>query len=235
MDPTQCPKRACPLRTKSGHVAPHGKRRFGPPGAPLGGLGDNRPVRLHGGLLSLGAVALTLGACDSDNGSESSELLDEAKSFDEYALYFVGDSYDDLPLSFAGLGPGSGEGLRRSWSFGYGDCDSEGEGGCPLPLEVQNWSICTRFPALYPGPTPRTESVRGAETLRAGGAGGGLDVYTGRTAVVIFGQGDDKAQVVENLRPVADGSEPNHLPPPAPAALEGKLPCQRGPLDRVSH
>ena len=107
----------------------------------------------------------------------------------------------------------------------------EGEGGCPLPLEIQNWSICTRFPALYPGPTPKTESVRGAETLRAGG---GLDVYTGRTAVVIFGQGDDKARVVEDLRTVANGAEPKSLPPPVAGALEGKLACQRGPLDRVS-
>ena len=189
-----------------------------------------RPVRLRR-LVVLVALPLSLGACDRVSEPDTSEL-DAARSFDEYTLYYVGDSYDDLPLTFAGLGPGSGEGVRRAWSFGYGDCEPpEGEGGCPLPLEVQNWSICTRFPALYPGQTPKTRSVHGAETLRAGG---GLDVYTGRTTVVIFGQGDDKAQVVEDLRPVAGGSEPNLLPPPGPGALEGKLPCQRGPLDRVS-
>ena len=189
-------------------------------------------MRRHAGLLVLVSATLTLGACGSDSGSETSEL-DEARSFDDYALYYVGESYDDLSLAFAGLGPGDGEGLRRSWSFGYGDCEPpEGEGGCPLPLEIQNWSICTRFPALYPGPTPKTESVGGAETLRAGG---GLDVYTGRTAVVIFGQGDAKAQVLEDLRPVAGGAGPNRLPPPVPGALEGELPCQRGPQERVSH
>jgi hypothetical protein len=188
-------------------------------------------VRWHRGPLILVAMALTLGACDGESGSDTS-AVDEASSFDDYTLYYVGKSYDNLPLTFAELGPGHGEGRRRAWSFGYGDCElPEGEGGCPLPLEIQNWSICTRFPALYPGPIPNTESVRGAETLRAGG---GLDVYTGRTAVVVFGQGDDKAQVVEDLRRVADGVEPKRLPPPAPGALEGNLPCQRGPLDRVS-
>lgn len=188
-------------------------------------------MRWHRGLLILPAVALMLGGCSSESGSDTSEL-GEAKSFDDYALYYVGESYDDLSLTFAGLGPGRGEGRWRARSFGYGDCElPEGEGGCPLPLEIQNWSICARFPAIYPGPTAKTKSIRGAKTLRAGG---GLDIYTGRTAVVIFGQGIDKAQVVEDLRRVADDAELDSLPPPVPGALEGKLPCQRAPLDRFS-
>lgn len=186
------------------------------------------------GVLSLGVAAtLALTACgDSDDGAAGIGLPDEVRSFADYRLFYLGESYGDLPLSSAGRGPGHGEGVRRSWAFGYGECEPpEGEGGCPLPLEVQNWSICTRFPALYPGPTPRTDPLHGAQTLPAGG---GLDVYTGRTTVVIFGHGGDRAEVVESLRPVQDDVESGRLPPPVPGALEGKLECQRERLDRFS-
>jgi hypothetical protein len=213
--------------------ASHGAQHFVEPGVLSQAGWENRGVQWRG-VLSLGVAAmLTLAACgDSEDGSRIS-LPDAARSFEHYPLYYVGESYDSLPLSFAGLGPGSGEGTRRAWSFGYGDCEPpEGEGGCPLPLEVQNWSICTRFPSLYPGPTPKTESVHGAQTLPAGG---GLDVYTGRTTVVIFGQSARRAEIVESLRRVADDVESSRLPPPVPGALEGKLACQRERLERFSN
>lgn len=181
--------------------------------------------------LMLLVLSLVVAGCSEDR-SKAIDLPDEVRTFDGYQLYYAGDSYKGLPLTFAELGPGRGEGLRRAWSFAYGDCElPEGEGGCPLPLEIQNWSICTRFPALYPGPTPQTETVRGAETLPAGG---GLDLYTGRTTIVIFGQGKNKRDVVKALRPVGNAGKQRALPPPSPAALEGELPCQRGPMKRVS-
>jgi hypothetical protein len=148
-----------------------------------------------------------------------------------YALYYVGGSHGGLPLTFSGRGPGDGEGLRRSWSFIYGDCEpAASEGGCAPPLEVQNWSICTRFPALYPGPTPATRALDGAETLPAGG---GLDVYTGRTTVVIFGRRRHRDEIVGSLVRVGAARTPAKLPPPVPGALEGSLPCQQQLLDRL--
>jgi len=149
--------------------------------------------------------------------------LEAAESFDDYTLYYLGESFQELPLSFAGLGPGRGTGLRRSWSFIYGECTppAGGDGGCAPPLEVQNWSICTRFPALYPGSTPKTSPLEGAETLPAGG---GLDVYTGETTVVVFGKRKDEA--VQALTPVDGGSGAGRLPAPVAGALDGELECQ---------
>lgn len=177
-------------------------------------------------------MALAIAGC----GSSEPELpgtrldgLDRARSFEGYTLYYAGESFEGDDLGFAGLGPGSGRGVDRAWSFIYGDCTPpEGEGGCAPPLEIQNWSICARFPALYRQPAPRTSPLGGAQALRIGG--GGLDVYTGRTTVVIFG--GDGSSVVPLLRRVSDGVAPTALPPPAPGALEGKLPCQRAALQR---
>jgi hypothetical protein len=170
-------------------------------------------------------VALAIAGC-GDPGTEPGagpDGLDRARAFEGYTLYYAGDALAGDALEFAGRGPGSGLGVRRSWSFIYGDCTPPaGEGGCAPPHEIQNWSICARSPALYRTPALRTSTINGAETLRVGG--GGLDVYTGRTTVVIFG--GDGASVVPLLRRVSDGAAPEALPPPAPGALEGKLPCQ---------
>lgn len=178
------------------------------------------------------AVMVMLSACGGSgptSGARGSGL-DRARSFRDYALYYLGDSFHGHPLTFAGPGPGSGNHLRRAWSFVYGNCTpSGGEEGCAPPLEIQNWSICTRFPALYPGLTPKTSPVHGAETLPAGG---GLDVYTGHTTVVIFGE--DKLAVVRSLTRVSDGAVADALTPPAPGSLAGGLPCQAQALHRVS-
>lgn len=171
---------------------------------------------------------LGCGSSDSTDAGTSAVGLDQARSFTDFTLYYLGDSYGALPLTFAGLGAGSGK--NRAWDFIYGDCTpADGEGGCAPPLDVQNWSICTRFPALYPGPTPKTSPLHGAETVRAGG---GLDIYTGRTTVVIFG--GDKSAVTQSLTRVSDDVAPEALPPPVPGALEGKLACQAKQLRRFS-
>jgi hypothetical protein len=179
-------------------------------------------------------VLFTFAACGESGSGEpeaSTVGLDQARSFDDYTLYYLGESYRGLPLTSAGLGPGSGNGLRRSWSFIYGDCTppAGSDGGCAPPLEVQNWSICTRFPALYPGPTPNTSPMHGAETLPAGG---GLDVYTGETTVVIFGR--DKPAAVRSLTRVEDETLPGELPAPAAGSLEGRLSCQAKRLRQFS-
>jgi hypothetical protein len=180
---------------------------------------------------ALVALLVVAGCGESGSGEpeESAVDLHQARSFDDYTLYYLGESFRGLPLTFAGLGSGRGTGLRRSWSFIYGDCTppAGGDGGCAPPLEVQNWSICIRFPALYSGPTPNTSPIHGAETLPAGD---GLDIYTGETTVVIFGQ--DRSAAVASLTRLEDETVPGELPTPAAGSLEGRLPCQ---VSRLRH
>ena len=174
-------------------------------------------------------MALLLSACGEAENPTGTPELTAAQSYDDYALYYLGTSFNGLPLTHAAMGPGSGIHRRRAWDFIYGDCTPSGGDApsCTPPLDVQNWSICTRFPARYPGPTPKTTTIDGVETLPAGG---GLDVYTGMTTVAIFG--DHRSQVIRSLRPVNDEVGRGKLPPPVPGSLEGKLPCQQHALQR---
>ena len=168
-------------------------------------------------------LAITGCGADTDSSVRTADLR-EAEAFDAFPIYSVGASAGSLPLEFSGPGPGSGEEIGRAWSFVYGSCEATDDSGCAPPLEIQNWSICTRFPALYSGEA-NTKTIGNVETLRAGG---GLDVYTGRSTVVIFGR--DAVRLVRSLTPVNRANR--ELRPPVPGALDGKLPCQAERLKR---
>jgi hypothetical protein len=180
-------------------------------------------------LLFVGAL---LAASVCGGGTEvpraDTDAVSEAKRFQGFTLYYLGDSFHGLRLTHAG---GPGRAGLRTWSSIYGTCTPSGgsEPSCAPPLEIQNWSICDRFAAIYPGRTPHTVTARGAETLPAGG---GLDVYTGRTTVVIFG--GDQRSVLKSLRRVADDRRPHVLPAPVPGSIDGELPCQAKRMKRFS-
>ncbi len=157
--------------------------------------------------------------------------------------YWAGPSYSGLALTRE-----SGQCARRSArredtivGFIYGSCTPpSGEGGCSPPLEIQNWPACKRNLHSYkppPGvpqaiPPPKLTTVRGVPAATFEGDPGRLEVYTGRTTVVIFASGDTQARAVaDNLQKAptsrhgVTASQP--LPPPARGALEGKLRCRR--------
>ena len=119
------------------------------------------------------------------------------------------------------------------WNFYYGDCDPPSglfaEGGCELPLQIQNYSTCRRWAGLL---SNKSEIVdfRGA---KATGNGNGIEapveIFTGRTTVVIFaGKRSVAKSAARQLRNVRQ-ARPSRLPPPVPGSLWGKLPCQRKP------
>ena len=177
--------------------------------------------------LALALAASMSGCGETSTSAEADEELQGAESFDTFDLYYAGEAVKGERLDFSGLTSDSGEGVNRAWSFVYGTCEAKGDEGCAPPFEIQNWSICQRFAALYPGSTPRTKTISGAETTPAGG---GLDVYTGRTTVVIYGR--NPVSIVSMLREVGEDEPAESLPPPVPGALEGKLPCQAERLQR---
>ena len=162
---------------------------------------------------------MVMSSCGGESGSPD---LQSAKDFHGFRLYYVGSAFHGLPLTDVLSVPGRG-GRVRTWSFIYGSCDPGGglfdEGGCAPPLEVQNWSICQRYPALYGKDRPTSRAFRGALL-----ANSPPEIYTGRTTVVVFGE--KRAGVLRALRPVASPAAGNQFPPPALGALDGKLPCQ---------
>ncbi len=54
-----------------------------------------------------------------------------------------------------------------------------------------------------------------------------MEIFTGRTTVVIFGNGGSVTKAAaRQLRNVHQNHAPSRLPAPAPGSLEEKLPCQ---------
>ena len=152
--------------------------------------------------------------------------LDAARAFDDYALFFAGDRVESQPLAAV---------LRRSdtaefVSFVYGDCVTADDLGCAPPIEIQIWPACRRHLALYGlsglGSTLERTTVRGvpAAVLDDGTQ---LELQTGRSTVVVFGDSRGRvAHVARALR--AMGGSPSAsqaLPPPEQDALEGALAC----------
>jgi hypothetical protein len=150
--------------------------------------------------------------------------LEDAQAFRQYRLFYAGEMVRDHALtdvhSHRVLG-------SRIWSFFYGTCEPPpGKGGCVTPLEVQNWSACARYRDWYTRP-PKTFRLRGARAAWVRSAGS-LDVYTGKTTVVIFADGRDLAlRAARSLRNVRHAERPGSLRPPARGAMRGKLRCQR--------
>lgn len=152
--------------------------------------------------------------------------LADVYAFDDYPLYFAGDRVEGYPLVAV---------LRRSdtaefVSFVYGDCTPADGVGCAPPIEIQVWPACRRHLALYgsvpTGPIVEQTVVRGVPAAVLDG-GSQLELQTGRSTVVVFG--DSRGRVFRVARALrAVGGSPSAfraLPPPEQGALEGALTC----------
>lgn len=158
--------------------------------------------------------------------------VSEASSYKGFPVFYPGKSVNGHPLSAVSRDPlGPMRKNQESVLFMYGTCElpAGDEGGCSLPVTVSNEPACSRNLSMYGGgmsPTPRMTRVRGTTAAFFEG-GSRLEIQTGTTTVVIFASSKrDALGVAENLRglnvPVSVG---DRLPPSAPGAVEGILPC----------
>jgi hypothetical protein len=134
--------------------------------------------------------------------------LSAARNFSRYPLYYLGNSFEGQPLTAAP------EPYRNS--FIYGDCEAKSDQGCAPPLEIQNASICQRYPLRYDVPARQYYGARGAVAGYFPSAGG-TDLYTGGTTVTIFSSlRVPVRKIIAALRPVSGPSNLGRdLPPPA--------------------
>jgi hypothetical protein len=187
------------------------------------------------GLLSLVAIAAGAAAALQRSGANDQAIPRQSPARQTYQKYWVGDSFEgfrhtdtvrrlDKPTRVESF-------VAEYVSFFYGDCRADAAGGCPLPLEIQNWPACRRNLSLYrdsPGgpPLPRKRFVALGAPAAIFEDGGRVEVYTGKTTVVIFGT--DAARLrraAQALRPSGSNKPVDRLPPPASGALQGKLRC----------
>jgi hypothetical protein len=161
----------------------------------------------------------------------------DAYSFSAFPVYWLGRSFDGLPLSAVTRRADAdlpGEHVRANYvGFVYGDCVATDETGCPPPLEVQIWPACERSLADYaltPAGDPlahRVTFVRGVPAALFE-RGLRLELYTEDVTIVVFGLTQQAVlHAAAGLRAAnALGSERSTLPPPLPGAMAGRLRCK---------
>jgi len=163
--------------------------------------------------------------------------LADAARFSSFRLLYLGRTFGELPLvrldRRATRLPASATSppLRIDYvSFKYGTCDGT-YGSCRPPLEIQVWPLCLRNPSAY-GPLDRDGHRVGPpdiafEPVRVSGlpaalydAGTRLEVYTRRSAVVIFGARERILAAAKALTGVPDQrGRPRPLVPPSQGSL----------------
>lgn len=172
------------------------------------------------------AATLVLGAgCDSDGSTvpvpKGRVELDAVRRFHDFPLYWLGRSFDGLPLSSAEdprkqIRDRRAVGHRATVTFDYGNCEvTESAEGCAPPLVVTS------------EPGHRAERYDGAaEPISALGAPGRMiafgqetytiEIYTGR--VIIGIEGGSRRQVRDAVAALRRANPPGpvlrRLPPP---------------------
>jgi hypothetical protein len=145
--------------------------------------------------------------------------VEGARRFRRFGLYWVGRQFDGFVLSSISSTPSTGlRGRQTVVDVQYGGFD------------IQLWHACTRVPAdVAPSAGPRQRvRIRGVEGVFFEG-GVQLQIVTGKTTVVIFGEREQIVRVARVLRPLNPAFAPRarggDLPPPAPGATAGRLRC----------
>jgi hypothetical protein len=185
-------------------------------------------VALCGAFVATIALPGSAPAGDGRTAGPAVLALEDARGFESFALFWVGESFEGMPLTTI---------LRREdtaelVSFVYGDCEAGDEAGCAPPMEVQVWPACRRHLGLYregaiAGPGAERVVVRGVPgALLDGGAR--LELQTADATVVVFaGSSEQASRTVSALRPLrATMAVGAALPPPLPGAVDGRLACR---------
>ncbi|MGN6557887.1 MAG: hypothetical protein ACTHLH_07720 [Solirubrobacterales bacterium] len=121
-------------------------------------------------------------------------------------MYWLGPYYAGLRLE--------GTPAETGKTFVYGDCElPEGEGGCSPPLEVQNWTSCTRNPIGLDVLPYKVYLLRDG-ALAAAYEPTSVDVGTGRQTVTVFT--NEVELMGAALRDIRRKSEPAPQPLPPP-------------------
>ena len=140
--------------------------------------------------------------------------LEEARALPGPAPYWVGESFEGLPLK-AVVGP------TLPLEVDYGECEyepNEEEGwGCDSPLGIETKPISEESGLSWPEDPCRQVTVRGVAGAFFGtGLDAHLELYTGDQTITIFADAPGRVlRAAEALRSVdADRATTEDLPPP---------------------
>jgi hypothetical protein len=103
---------------------------------------------------------------------------------------------------------------RPYFGLSYSDCGSFDPAACPRSLEISETSTCALHPLIDGYGSPRRlRAVAGVLVYR--GIGSGFDIFTGTTAIQVYGaRHRSLGRLLRTLRPVGADAPPAKLPAP---------------------
>jgi hypothetical protein len=154
--------------------------------------------------------------------------LDDARRFDEFSLYWLGESFAGLPLAEISRrvydpSPGTALELSRenSVNFFYGDCQPrpDQETGCPIPLWLKVEPNCARSTTFTPDAFPIGEARTIAGVPARYLDEGHVVLWTEDVTITIGSLGREAIPALDaagSLEPLvgSDASVNDVLPPP---------------------
>ena len=147
--------------------------------------------------------------------------LEDARQFNEFPLYWLGESYDGLPLTriiryrYDPEPPIPAVTAEDSVAFIYGTCTPSSESGCAPPLQIIVEPYCTRPPEII-APLAAVGSSFDIRGATAQWVTDHLRIWTGDVSTTIFAAAE--ASAAEQLRLVSEGPEGALLPLGPPTA-----------------
>jgi len=131
----------------------------------------------------------------------------QARTFQEYPLLWLGDSFEGIPLTtiIRALAQDDPESMlptaQNSITFIYGDCTPPAEeGGCAPPLQIVVEPRCFNPPELYSYVASGPQPIRGGAAWLPGIPGGPI-LWTGDIAVTIFAPRGALDRIIASLEP----------------------------------
>jgi hypothetical protein len=194
------------------------------------------PIRA---IVAAACAVLVIAAAPASDAQAGVPGLNAAKAFHKYPVYWAGSEVMGLPLESVQDYSTFEKSAPSGWAFGYGSCELSGSDhpSCPLPLQIQVSSTCKRWASELLPKGAHPFGFRGAKAvwhpgipLKGGGTAevGPLEIFTGRTTVVIFTEERALAFTAARRLHTVHQARPSPLPPPVAGSLWGRLPCQKG-------
>ena len=182
-------------------------------------------VGMHRAFLALMLAAFALAASGCSAGNDVSGDVEKAREFEAFPLYWAGERFEELDVSYAELGSPA-----PAATFIYGTCEITGDHGCAPPLQIQIFPLCFHLTEAAANRAWARRQIRGAPVGLFDGA---PVMFTRRTQIKVYwGQGSDPGIALRALRALRSLNDVppqvgpvGSIPPATPDVLEGTAPC----------
>lgn len=155
-----------------------------------------------------GGEALTppgaVGEQDLPGTPVAPEKIQEARDFEDWPLWWLGESFESLALTHVEeVTPERGFRTMNFVSFTYGTCTiAPGRQSCGPPLEIQISPLCWVPPERLGIAQDDLVDFRGAKALWR--EGGTVRIWTGDTTILIGASGERLQKAAEELAPLGN-------------------------------